>query len=76
MSEYKKLKEKFENEVEELRKNCPHKELTEPLEIYWAPGHSSGYKSRVCERCGKQVDPNPWTEKIKIEAKKRKKDKG
>jgi len=55
MSEYKKLKEKFEQDVKELQENCPHKVLSEPIEVYWAPGHSSGYSSRFCECCNKQM---------------------
>lgn len=62
-----KLKEEFNKKVKELKENCPHEELTEPQEIYWAPGHTSGYKSRFCERCNKQMDPNPWKERVVIE---------
>ena len=55
MSEYKKLKENFEQDVRELQENCPHEALSNPIEVYWAPGHSCGYSSRYCERCGKQM---------------------
>lgn len=72
MSEYKKLKEKFEQDIKELQENCPHEALSLPIEIYWAIGHSSGYSSRFCERCNKQMDESPWSKRIKIE--KRKKD--
>ena len=59
MSEYEKLKEKFHNDIKELRENCPHESLTEPREVWWAIGHSAGYKSRFCKRCGKMMDkPN------------------
>jgi len=65
MSEYKKLKEKFEQDVKELQENCPHEALSEPMEVYWAIGHSSGYSSRFCERCNKQMyrPPLPKLEK-------------
>lgn len=61
MSEYKKLKEKFEQDLRELQENCPHKVLSLPIEVYWAIGHSCGYSSRYCERCGKQMyrPPSP-----------------
>lgn len=59
MSEYKRLKEKFDQDVKELRENCPHIVLSDPVEVYWALGHSCGYSSRFCERCGKQMDESP-----------------
>lgn len=65
MSEYKKLREKFEQDVRGLKESCPHKVLSEPIEVYWAPGHSSGFRSRFCERCNKQMyrPPLPKLEK-------------
>ena len=69
MSEYKKLKEKFEQDLRELQERCPHKALSLPIEVYWAPGHSSGYSSRYCERCNKQMDKNPWTVQYELEDK-------
>ena len=60
MSEYSKLKEKFDKEVKELQENCLHEELSEPMEVFWAYGHSCGYKSKFCQRCGKQMyRPDP-----------------
>jgi hypothetical protein len=60
MSEYKKLKEKFDKDVKELKESCLHEVLTEPFEVFWAYGHSCGYKSKFCERCGKQMyRPDP-----------------
>ena len=56
MNEYEKLKKEFDEKVKKLQDNCPHTELTEPLEIFWAPGHSCGYKARFCKRCNKQMD--------------------
>lgn len=60
MSEYTKLKREFDKAVKELRENCSHEVLSEWVEVYWAVGRSAGYESRFCERCGKQMDPNPW----------------
>jgi hypothetical protein len=71
MNEYQKLRAKFDKDVKELRDNCPHTELSEPGEVYWAIGHSAGYSSRVCLRCAKLMDPNPWKKKIKIEKRKK-----
>lgn len=66
MSEYKKLKEKFEQDVKELQENCPHEVLSLPMEVYWALGRPSGYSSRFCERCNKQMyhPPPPKLEKL------------
>jgi hypothetical protein len=60
MSEYKKLLDEFNQKVEELQRTCPHTEQSEPQEVYWALGHSAGYKSRYCLRCGKQMNKPKW----------------
>ena len=60
MSEYKKLKQKFDEDVRKLRENCLHEKLSEPVEVYWAIAHSAGYSSRLCEYCGKRMDENPF----------------
>lgn len=72
MSEYKKLREKFDQDIKELQENCPHENLSEPKEVYWAIAHSCGYSSRFCERCGKQMyrppppklDKEAWAKKL------------
>lgn len=28
------------------------------VDVYWAPGHSSGYQSRFCEICRKEMETN------------------
>ena len=26
------------------------------VEVYWAPGHSSGYRSKFCETCNEELE--------------------
>lgn len=53
---YKKLRERFENEVEELRKECKHEKLSEWIPQMWALAHSTGFEVKVCKRCEKVVE--------------------
>lgn len=50
---YAQLAKEFEKLVGELQKKCPHKQWTKWMDYYWAPGHSSGQKTRYCKRCNK-----------------------
>lgn len=50
------LYEKYQADLVELRRLCPHYTATDWLEEQWAPGHLTGSKVRVCERCGFVVD--------------------
>lgn len=45
----KDLRAKFEKDLEELQKNCPHKSSTEMVYSY-APGHFTGMVT-VCDTC-------------------------
>ena len=56
MKSFKELTEEYEKNVEELRKNCPHKELEDWVEIYWAVGHSTGKEGRFCKLCRKLIE--------------------
>ena len=48
---YEQLEKEFNRKVIKLRKDCKHKEIWPWCEQYWAIGHSSGYKVRVCKKC-------------------------
>ena len=55
MSEYKKLRDKFDKDVKELQENCPHEELSELMEVLWGYGRTCGYRSKFCLCCNKQM---------------------
>jgi len=55
MVTYKQLKIEFDKKVKELQKICPHKK-TKWMEHWWAIGHSTGSKVKVCLRCNKVLD--------------------
>ena len=48
----KQMKERHEKEIKELQENCKHKKVTDWLDMWWAPGHSTGSKVKVCKFCG------------------------
>ncbi len=55
MKSYKELEEEFDNEVAAVQEKCPHEE-TEWMEQWWAVGHSTGYKVKMCKFCNKIVE--------------------
>lgn len=69
MKSYDELKEEFDETVEKLRNGCPHKELSEWMEYFWAPAHSTGELVKSCKMCRKivrRLRPNfKFTEKEK-----------
>lgn len=52
-SEWDKLRDKYDSDVQKLQNTCPHKK-TRVIEFFWAPGHSSG-KGVMCLRCHKRL---------------------
>lgn len=52
---YDSLKKEFDNKVEFLQKQCPHKK-TDWFDEYFAIGHSTGKQIRVCLRCNKELE--------------------
>ena len=55
----KDLYEKYQADMAELQSKCIHENVSDWLDEYWAPGHGTGSKVKVCEICGKTVDRTP-----------------
>ena len=53
MSKIEDLRKKHQKEIENLQKKCKHKKVTDWLDEYWAPGHSSFRQVKICNECGK-----------------------
>lgn len=52
------MRSRHESEIVALQAGCEHKEWTDWMPYYWAPGHRCG-DVRVCEHCGMKMDENP-----------------
>lgn len=50
MSSYDEIEKEFKRKIKELQKRCKHIESDWRIE-YWAPGHSTGYKIKMCLNC-------------------------
>ena len=55
METFKKLKKEFDEKVEELRKKCSHKKLSNWMDEWWAMAHSTGFQVKICEICSKII---------------------
>jgi len=66
---YKRLQAEFERKVKELQDTCPHKS-TKWFDHWWAPGHYSGYKVKVCLTCNKELGQDPSPEEREYKRKK------
>jgi len=66
---YRKLEIEFNTKVKELQQKCPHKQ-THWAEHWWAFGHFSGYKVKICNRCRKILEEKP-TKKEREEAERK-----
>jgi hypothetical protein len=47
------LHEDYEKKLKELQETCPHEEMSDWMEEWWAPGHSTGYQVKTCNECNK-----------------------
>ena len=56
MSKIDNLRKKHKKEIEDLQKRCKHKKVTDWLDEYWAPGHSSFRQVKICSECGKTTE--------------------
>ena len=55
MNKAEALRRQLELDLAKLQAECPHAELSDWMEMYWAPGHSSGYEVQACKECDKIV---------------------
>jgi hypothetical protein len=53
MNAAKRLYEQYQRDLRQLQDTCPHEQLTDWMEEWWAPGHSTGRKVRACTNCDK-----------------------
>ncbi len=55
MSKIEELFKKHEQEISELRANCPHKKISDWIDRCWAPGHVYD-RVKVCNECGEVLE--------------------
>lgn len=51
-----KLRKEYERKLKELQEACLHEKRSAWIEEWWAPGHSTGRKVKVCKNCNKVVE--------------------
>ena len=56
MNAAERLYEQYQRDLRHLQDTCPHEHLTDWMEEWWAPGHSTGRKVRACANCNKVVE--------------------
>jgi hypothetical protein len=60
LSEAQKIRDKNEkvmlSEIAELQGTCPHREISDWAEEWWAPGHATGHRIKYCLRCDKIME--------------------
>ncbi len=49
------LHEEYQQRLRALQESCPHLALTEWMEQWWAPGHSTGRRVQLCAECDKVI---------------------
>jgi hypothetical protein len=55
MSAAERLYEQYQRDLKRLQDNCPHEQLTDWMEEWWAPGHATERMVRACTNCNKVV---------------------
>ena len=65
MKTYDDLKEEFDNKVANLRKECPHANLSGWTVEWWAMGHATGYEVQYCEDCNENIHRRTGCHKCK-----------
>jgi hypothetical protein len=55
MSKIEDLCEKHKKEIEDLQRECKHEKISNWMDEWWAPGHSTGRSVQCCEDCNKIV---------------------
>ena len=55
MNAAKRLYEQYQQDLKHLQETCPHEQLTDWMEEWWAAGHGTGRKVRACANCNKVI---------------------
>jgi hypothetical protein len=55
MNAAERLYEQYQRDLKHLQETCPHEQLTDWVEEWWAPGHSTGREVKACTNCNKVV---------------------
>lgn len=55
MNAAERLYDQYQRELKRLQETCPHKELSEWVEEWWALGHSTGRTVKTCTNCNKVI---------------------
>jgi hypothetical protein len=53
MNAAQRLYEQYQKDLKHLQETCPHEQLTDWMEEWWAPGHSTEREVRACTNCDK-----------------------
>ena len=54
------LKHKYDADLKDLQDNiCKHENISDWIDEYWAPAHSTGYKVKACNDCWKTIERKP-----------------
>jgi hypothetical protein len=53
MNAAERLYAQYQKDLQHLQETCPHEQLTDWMEEWWAPGHGTGRKVRACTNCNK-----------------------
>ena len=56
LKSYIQLEQEYKKAVVELQKVCKHNNITDWCDYWWAIGHSTGRKVKVCKHCRKIVE--------------------
>lgn len=66
--EIDQLRDRHQKEIEALQSKCKHKKSTW-AEEYWAIGHGTGNRVKVCDNCGKALKKKSMFEKLRKKGK-------
>ena len=53
MNAAEKLHEEYQRQLGHLQETCPHEKRSDWIEEWWAVGHSTERKVKVCQNCNK-----------------------
>jgi len=50
------LLDKYESDLKQLQEVCKHEDVTDFIDEWWAPAHSTGAKVKTCNICWKTIE--------------------